>query len=297
MAEDGGVLTIRFDRPEALNALTGPMVEETSRLLEEASAREEVRVVLLTGTGGAFSTGADISGGDAHERFDVGALDAANRLVRAILRCDSPVVAGVNGVAAGVGFSAVLACDLAVCTESATLLLAFARIGLMPDGGATATVAASAGRARALRMALLAEPLSARAAHESGLVSHVAADPDYEGELAGVVRTLRRGAPLAHAAIKRAVNAAALAHVDRQRDDLFAGGILQPADTNRGVQATRVCEHYTLSHGSPSGIVFTAILPAVVGGNFGVSWWCACVRAARPAAPFGRAAGSRPRPR
>ena len=212
--EDDGVLTIRFDRPASFNALTDEMTLGAAELLERAGARDDVRVVVLTGTGPAFTTGADISGEDAHERFDVRALDAANRLVRAILRCDTPVVAGVNGVAAGVGLSAVLACDLAVCTESASLLLAFARVGLMPDGGATATVAASIGRARAMRMALLAEPLTARAAYDAGLVSHVVADADYETELAAVVDTLRDGAPLGQAATKRAVNAAALAQVE-----------------------------------------------------------------------------------
>ena len=156
VTEADGVLTIRFDRPEVFNALTGEMTLGTAELLERASARDDVRVVVLTGTGPAFSTGADIGGEDAHERFDVRALDAANRLVRSITACDKPVVAGVNGIAAGVGLSAALACDLAVCAESASLLLAFARVGLMPDGGATATVAAAIGRPRAMRMALLA---------------------------------------------------------------------------------------------------------------------------------------------
>ena len=187
VTEADGVLTIRFDRPEAFNALTGEMTLGAAGLLEEASARDDVRVVVLTGTGPAFSTGADIAGPDAHERFDGRALDAANRLVRSITGCATPVVAGVNGIAAGVGLSAALACDLAVCAESSTLLLAFARVGLMPDGGATASVAASVGRARAMRMALLAEPMPAREAYGAGLVSHVVPDADFADELARVV--------------------------------------------------------------------------------------------------------------
>ena len=82
VTEDDGVLTIRFDRPEAYNALTDEMTLGAAELLERAGARDDVRVVVLTGTGPAFSTGADIAGEDAHERFDVRALDAANRLVR-----------------------------------------------------------------------------------------------------------------------------------------------------------------------------------------------------------------------
>ncbi len=120
------------------------------------------------------------------------ALDAANRIVRAVTGCPKPVVAAVNGVAAGVGCSTALAADLVVATESASFLLAFARIGLMPDGGTTATVAAAIGRARAMRMALLAEPLSAREAYDAGLVSHVAPDAEFPALVDKIVRRLTR---------------------------------------------------------------------------------------------------------
>src|SRR6476620_12574920 len=96
VTEADGVLTIRFDRPEAFNALTGEMTLGTAELLERASARDDVRVVVLTGTGPAFSTGADISGADAHEHFDVSALDRANRIIRAITRLDKPDKATVT---------------------------------------------------------------------------------------------------------------------------------------------------------------------------------------------------------
>src|SRR3546814_16000803 len=89
------ILTIRFDRPEAFNAFSGEMVLETSRLLEEASARDDVRVVVLTGTGPAFSPGADIGGGTAHERFAVRDLYAANRLLSATITYANTHIAGV----------------------------------------------------------------------------------------------------------------------------------------------------------------------------------------------------------
>ena len=87
---DGGALWLRLNRPEVLNALSDEMAADLARLVEEATARDDVRVVVLTGTGGAFCTGADLSGADAHERFDVRALDAANRIVRAITNLDKP---------------------------------------------------------------------------------------------------------------------------------------------------------------------------------------------------------------
>jgi enoyl-CoA hydratase len=196
-------------------------------------------VIVLAGTGPAFSAGADLSGEDAHENFDVTSLDRANRIIRAITGSPKPVVAAVNGVAAGVGCSAALACDLVVAAESASFLLAFSRIGLMPDGGATATVAASIGRARAMRMALLAEPMAAREAYDAGLVSHLAADGDFAEAVEAVVGRLTAGPPLAYAATKKAVNGATLdrleAALERERHGQTV--LLRTDDAAEGMRA------------------------------------------------------------
>lgn len=236
---DDGVLRLTMDRPEHLNAMTGEMADRAAEELEGAAARDDVRVVLLTGTGDAFSSGADLSGVDAHENFDVTALDRANRIIRAIVSLDKPVVAGVNGVAAGVGCSAALACDLVVAKESALFLLAFARIGLMPDGGATATVAAAVGRARAMRMALLGEGITGREAHEVGLVSHVATDADYEATVEKLVRRLAGGPPLSYAATKKAVNAATLTELEGalERERTGQTILLRTEDAAEGMRA------------------------------------------------------------
>lgn len=239
MVAADGVLRLTLNRPEVFNALTGEMADEVAAVIEGATARDDVRVIVLTGTGAAFSTGADISGADAHEGFDVTALDRANRIIRAIVGVDKPVVAAVNGVAAGVGCSAALASDVIVATESASFLLAFARIGLMPDGGATATVAASIGRARAMRMALLAEPLSAREAYDAGLVTHVAGDEDFAATVDKIVSRLAAGPPLAYAASKKAINAATLHQLDDALERERAGQtlLLRTADVAEGMRA------------------------------------------------------------
>jgi enoyl-CoA hydratase len=236
---DGGALWLRLNRPEVLNALSDEMAADLARLVEEATARDDVRVVVLTGTASAVCTGADLSGADAHERFDVRALDAANRTVRAITHHDKPVGAAVNGDAAGVGCSAALAADLVVAAESASFLLAFTRIGLMPDGGATATVAASIGRARAMRMALLAEALPAREAYDAGLVSHLAPDAELPAVVATLVARLAAGPPLAYAATKKAVNAATLAPLEGalERERSGQAVLLRTADVAEGMRA------------------------------------------------------------
>lgn len=236
---EDGVLWLTLNRPEQFNALTGEMVLEVLRELRGAISRDDVRVVVLTGTGHVFSSGADIGGDNAQEKYDASAVDAANQVIRAITELDRPVVCGLNGVAAGVGMSVVLACDLVVATESAGLTLAFTRIGLMPDGGATATVAASAGRSRAMRLALLSDLLSADEAFRAGLVSHVFPDAEYAEGLAKIVRRLRRGAPLAFAATKKAINAATLGglHDAFTQERSGQSVLLRSADVAEGMRA------------------------------------------------------------
>lgn len=236
---DEGVLWLTMNRPEVFNAMSAEMSVGLAEQVEGATARDDVRVVVITGTGGAFSTGADISGDDAHERFDERALDVANWIVRSVVACDKPVVAAVNGIAAGVGCSAALAADIIIAKESAAFLLAFARIGLMPDGGTSASVAAAIGRARAMRMALLADPLSAQEAYAAGLITHVAADDDYPALVAKVVRRLAAGAPLAQTATKRAINAATLRHLDDalERERTGQSLLLRTADVAEGMRA------------------------------------------------------------
>ncbi|MGI8522483.1 MAG: enoyl-CoA hydratase [Nocardioides sp.] len=234
-----GVLRLTFNRPDSLNALTAEMSDGLAHELEQATTYAEVRAVVITGTGAAFSAGADISGTDAHEHFDVDALDRANRMVRAVTRLDKPVLAAVNGVAAGVGCSLALACDLVVAAESASFLLAFARIGLMPDGGASATVAASVGRARAMRMALLAEPLTAQEAYDAGLVTHVAPDAAYPELVEELTARLAAGPPLGLAAAKRAVNATTLHLLDDalERERTEQTMLLRTRDVAEGMRA------------------------------------------------------------
>ncbi|WP_151081477.1 enoyl-CoA hydratase [Nocardioides cynanchi] len=234
-----GVLTLTLDRPDQLNALTDELSDAVAHELEQAASYDDLRVVLLRGAGRAFCAGADISAPDGPMQLDVRALDRANRIVRAITRLDRPVVAGVHGVAAGVGCSIALASDLCVASESASFLLAFTRIGLMPDGGSSATVASSIGRARAMRMALLAEPLTGREAYDAGLVSHLAEDDAFETVLSEVAGRLAAAAPLALAATKRAVNAASLRGLDDalERERTGQTMLLRTADAAEGMRA------------------------------------------------------------
>lgn len=240
LVEDG-VLWLVLNRPQVGNALDGSLADHLGVAIEDAQVDESVRVVVLTGSGTSFCTGADIAAEDAHERLDVTSLDRANRIIRAITGLDKPVVAAVNGVAAGVGASIAFACDLAIATESASFVLSFAAVGLMPDGGATATVTAAVGRARAMRMALLAEPLPAAEAHAAGLVSHVVPDGDFDQAVLDIAARLAVGPPLGFAATKRAVNTAALAGLEEalERERTGQSIRLRTDDAIEGLTAFR----------------------------------------------------------
>ncbi len=236
---EAGVLWLTLHRPEQLNALTDVMVEEAISQLRGATGRDDVRVVVLTGSGRAFSAGADLGGADAKDRYDAASVDAANYLIRSVTELDKPVVCGLNGIAAGVGMSVALACDVVVATESAALTVAFTRIGLMPDGGATATLAAAVGRVRAMRLALLSDVVTAREAYAAGLVSHVFPDEDYLEELGKIVQRLAAGPPLAFAATKKAINAATLGGLPDAfaRERTGQAVLLRTEDAAEGIKA------------------------------------------------------------
>jgi enoyl-CoA hydratase len=197
-----------LDRPDKLNAVDTPMLNELAARLGDAAVDDTIRAVVLTGAGRAFCSGGDLTGGDTD-----GAALAANEVVQAITVLPKPVVAGVHGPAVGYGCPLALACDLVVAARSAYFQLAFSRVGLMQDGGATALLGAAVGRPRAARMALTAEKVSAATAFVWGMISHLVEDASYETELADLLEALAGGPPVSYGWIKKALAAATLSEL------------------------------------------------------------------------------------
>lgn len=233
----GGVLRVTLNRPDALNAVTTGMLRDLETAFNVHDRDESVRVAVLTGAGRGFCSGADIGGGD--DETSVATLDAASALVGAIRRFPRPVVAVTRGPVAGVGVSLAIACDFVVAADTAFFMLAFAGIGLMPDGGATALVAASIGRARALRMGLLGERVAALQAHDWGLISHVAPAGDLEQMSEELIATLAAGPSLGYRATKDAINDATLTQLDDafRRERQGQGDLLSTRDFKEGAAA------------------------------------------------------------
>ena len=239
---DGGVLTITITRPHRMNAIDFATMNEIGNVLEAAATDSSVRVVVLTGEGKAFCTGSDIAAGAAAGGVEVTPeqiMDCANRVIRTIVGLPIPVIARINGPAAGVGVSMALAADLTYASDNAYLLLAFINIGLMPDGGSSALVTAAAGRAKATEMALLGDRVSATDAAAAGLITKVLPAAELDEHIAAVAGKLARGPRRAIELTKNAMVAATLSGLDAALELEKAGQmeLLTSADFIEGVTA------------------------------------------------------------
>lgn len=201
-----GVATITLARPESLNALNATMRAELLAALKVAARDDAVRAVLITGEGRGFCSGADLRGGSGERDYRRVLTDEYNPLVTALRELPKPVIAAVNGVAAGAGMSLALACDLVYAADDARFILAFGRIGLVPDSGLTRTLVRGLGRHRAAALVFSGEPLGAAEAQAAGLVNGVAAAAQLAATTHAAAAALAAAPTRAIALAKRAIN-------------------------------------------------------------------------------------------
>ena len=212
------VATVTLDRPEALNALTVSLKEELLRTCVDLAGDPTVRAIVLTGAGRAFCAGQDL-----RERLqpdaaplDVELRERYNPLILAMRRLEKPIVGAINGIAAGAGASLAFACDVRVAADGASFLLAFGRLGLVPDSGATWLLPRLVGAAKAAELILAGTALSAGDAERLGLVAKVVPAESVVEEAQGVARRLADLAPQALALTKRALEAAWMSSLEEQ---------------------------------------------------------------------------------
>jgi 2-(1,2-epoxy-1,2-dihydrophenyl)acetyl-CoA isomerase len=221
--QSGAVGRLTLNRPHTLNAWTAQFGSELKQAVEGEAADDSVRAVLVTGAGRGFSSGADLKAGfdpaeDGMPNIRKELHEIYHPAIAGIRRLSKPVVAAVNGPAVGIGCSLALACDLVLAAESAFFGLAFVNIGLMPDGGSTAFVPPSVGKARAFQMALLGERIPAPQALEWGLVNWVYPDERLMGEAGALAQRLAAGPTRSYAASKQALNNSLWGDLDAQLD-------------------------------------------------------------------------------
>ncbi len=202
-----GVRTITLDRPDKLNAVNGALARSVTSALAEAGLDDAVRVLVLTGAGRAFCSGLDLSeppalpSGSRAARLDPYAW--VGDWVNAVTACEKPVIAAVNGPAAGAGFGLALACDIRILAQSAKLTAGYVRRGLSPDAGVSYFLPRHVGLARASEILLTGRDLDAAEAERIGLAARVVPDTELAAAVADYATRLAAGAPLAHALTKR----------------------------------------------------------------------------------------------
>jgi 2-(1,2-epoxy-1,2-dihydrophenyl)acetyl-CoA isomerase len=235
VSDQSGVRTLTFNRPAAFNSFDLALKEATLAALTDAGADESVRAVVITGAGRAFSAGQDLK---EHlelvraqdPRLATTVRDFYNVAISAIVGMPKPVVAAVNGAAAGAGAAFAYACDLRVAGASASFSMAFAGVALSADSGASFTLPRLIGAGRASRMMLLGEKVDATEALRIGLVDEVVPDSALMSRVAELAGTLANGPTKAYAWIKASMHAAATSDLrtalefeDRAQAELFAG--------------------------------------------------------------------------
>ncbi|WP_184350405.1 enoyl-CoA hydratase/isomerase family protein [Streptomyces olivoverticillatus] len=245
-ATDNGVAWITLNRPKSLNAITADQRERLISHFGRASADPAVRAVVLTATGKGFCAGADLRSAPAAataERVpgDVARTirEGAQRLISAVLDCEKPVIAAVNGVAAGLGAHLALACDLVLAAESARFIEVFVRRGLVPDGGGAYLLPRLVGPHRAKELMFFGDALAATEAERFGLVNRVVPDGDLAATARAWAQRVALGPTRALALTKQLVNAS----LDSDRTAAFAAEAaaqeinMATADATEGVAA------------------------------------------------------------
>ncbi|MDP6667247.1 MAG: enoyl-CoA hydratase-related protein [Dehalococcoidia bacterium] len=217
VTDDRHVRTIRLNRPRKKNALSQSLAWRLVGVIDEAAADDDVWVLAITGTGDAFCSGNDLTPGD--NESDHGTLSerqaflddlswVGNLLLAIRERCDKPVVAGLNGVAAGAGLALAMACDMRIAAESAWLFPGYSRIGGSPDGGLSWTLPQAVGYERTMRFLLENKRVDAAEAHTLGLIGEVVPDDEFQGRLEEYCRSLTTISPIAASLTKRVVREA-----------------------------------------------------------------------------------------
>ena len=220
-----GVRTITLDRPERLNAVNAALARELPAAISDAAANDSVRVVVITGAGRAFCAGLDLSEpmdidkGSLRERLDPYLW--VGRWVKSVTECDKPVIAAVNGVAAGAGFGLALACDIRIVSSNATCTAGYVRRGLSPDAGVSWFLPRLVGYSRAMEILLTGRDISADEAMSFGLAAQRYADGEFSEGVSDYAARLASGPPVAFALTKRLMLAGASASLDTQlREEL-----------------------------------------------------------------------------
>lgn len=206
---ENGVLTLKLNRPTVFNSFNREMALALQEELKSASTNDEIRVIIITGEGKAFCAGQDLAeatdpNGPALQSI---VKDHYNPIIELIRSIEKPIVAGVNGVAAGAGANIALACDITIAKESASFIQAFSKIGLIPDSGGTFFLPRIIGAQKALALMMTGDKVSASDAEKMNMIYKAIADEDFENELYKFANQIAKMPTKGLGLTKKAINA------------------------------------------------------------------------------------------
>jgi len=234
------IALLTMNRPQALNAMSADLVEQCIARLQQAGTDDDIRCIIITGAGRAFSAGGDLGSLDAlhtteeRRRF----IAKVGAIVQLIHDLPKPVIAMVNGVAAGAGFNLAIACDLAFAAESARFIQSFVNVGLSPDCGGFYYLAKTVGLAKAKELMFTARPVSAAEALQLNLLNAVYKPEELKGKVWEFAARIAQGAPLAIAMAKKALNNTQASLEDSLTfESLASSALLGTEDFREGVRA------------------------------------------------------------
>ncbi len=242
LSQEDGVATITLNRPESMNAMTNELMRGISQALEIVQGNEDIRVVILTGNGRGFCAGADLVQAAEPKKPVQDASkqgDDFNAALRALMDCPVPTIARINGPAAGGGFGLALACDITVAAHSAFFVATFGpNLGIVPDMGATWSIPARVGRARALGITLLGDRVSAEQALQWGMIWDAVADSALDTRVAEIAAVLKRSSPSAVTRTRQTIDAAIHNTFSDQLDlEMTHQAVLIPKNMQAGAKA------------------------------------------------------------
>ncbi|HCP40757.1 MAG TPA: 2-(1,2-epoxy-1,2-dihydrophenyl)acetyl-CoA isomerase [Cryomorphaceae bacterium] len=236
-----GVMTITFDRPDKFNSFNRELALDVQSALEQAAGDDAIRCVVITGNGKAFCAGQDLSEAIDSEGPELSTIvrEHYNPIILAIRNLPKPVIAAVNGVAAGAGANIALACDIIVAHEKASFIQAFSKIGLIPDSGGTFTLPRLVGFQRASALMMTGDKVSANQGLQMGMIYQVFTAEEYEGQVHSLALKMAQMPTKGLALTKAALNKAYVNELQQQLEleETLQVRASKTYDFNEGVQA------------------------------------------------------------
>ncbi len=235
---DDGILTLTLNRPKVFNAVTCEVCQNLTTIFTYASSNEAVRVIVLTAEGRGFCTGQDLAELKTSDMGITERLESCfNPLVESMVNCSKPIIAAINGVAAGAGMSLALACDIRIMADTASFTTAFSKIGLVPDSGMSHTLPKLVGKSKAFELLCLSPKISAEEALSLGLVSEVVASDDLGARANTLAATYANGPTKAYGLIKDLLNTDGTLEALLGKETNYQNQATQTADHKEGMAA------------------------------------------------------------